>query len=137
MRDRAVEVYSRRLDELIEKLQQAGLRSDEVLKIVQVLNKSEGDKDIESWFNRAREKALRTRDVLTGSVFVLFVGIMTMIAATNGIPAGDVGLGAVVSSTALLICCILSAVYFDRKADSIEHRLDRILPILRSYRESA
>lgn len=137
MRDQAVKMYSRRLNELIEKLQQAGLRSDEVLKIVQVLNKSEGNKDIESWFNRAREKALRTRDVLIGSVFVLFAGIMTMIAPPNGIPTGDVGLSAVASSTALLICCILSAFYFDRKADSIERRLDRVLPILRSYRGSA
>ncbi len=56
MRNQAVEVYSRRLDELIERLQQAGLRSDEVLKIVKALNKSEGNEDIKSWFSRAREK---------------------------------------------------------------------------------
>jgi hypothetical protein len=137
MRDQAVEMYSRRLNELIEKLQQEGLRSDEVLKIVRVLNESDGNKDIELWFSRAREKALRTGDVFTGSVFVIFVGIMTMIASPNGIPAGDVGLSALASSTALLICCLLSAFYFRRKADSIERRLDRVLPILNSYRESA
>jgi hypothetical protein len=42
MRNQAFEVYSRRLNELINKLQQAGLGSDEVLKIVKALNKSEG-----------------------------------------------------------------------------------------------
>ena len=86
MRNQAIEVYSRRLNELIEKLQQAGLGADEVLKIVKALIESEGPKDIESWFNRARDKAFRARDVLGGSVFVLFIGIMTMIASSNGIP---------------------------------------------------
>ncbi|HEY6314784.1 MAG TPA: hypothetical protein VIY52_28835 [Streptosporangiaceae bacterium] len=137
MTNQAVEMYSRRLNELIEKLQQAGLRSDEVLKIVKALNKSEGGKDIESWFSRAREKALRTRDVLSGSVFVLFIGIMGMITSANGIPAGDIGLSALVSSAALLVCCILSAFYFHKKANSIDRRLDRVLPILSSYWESA
>jgi hypothetical protein len=137
MRNQAIEVYSRRLNELIEKLLQAGLRADEVLKIVKALDESEGPKDIESWFNRAREKALRARDVFGGSVFVLFIGIMTMIASSNGIPAGDVGLSALASSTALLICCTLSVLYFQRKADSIDRRLDRVLPILSSYWESA
>jgi hypothetical protein len=137
MRNQAVEVYSRRLNELIERLQQAGLRSDEVLNIVKALNKFEGDKDIESWFSRAREKALRTRDVLAGSVFVLFIGIMGMITSANGIPAGDIGLSALASSTTLLICCILSAFHFHRKADSIDRTIDRVLPILSSYWKSA
>jgi len=130
-------MYSRRLNELIERLQQAGLRSDEVLKIVKVLNKSEGNEDIKSWFSRSREKALGTRNVLVGSVFVLFIGIMGMITQANGIPAGDIGLSALASSIALLICCIMAAFYFYRKADSIDRRLDRVLPILSSYWESA
>jgi hypothetical protein len=136
MRNQAIEVYSRRLNELIEKLQQEGLRADEVLKIVKALNESEGTKEIEPWFNRAREKAFRARDVLAGGVFVLFIGIMTMIVSSNGIPAGDVGLSALASSSALLICCILSVIYFHRKADSIDRRLERVLPILSSYWES-
>lgn len=135
MRNQAVEVYSRRLNELIEKLQQEGLRSDEVLKIIKVLNKPEGGTDIESWFNRAREKALRTRDVLSGSVFVLFIGVMTMINSANGIPAGNIGLSALASSATLLICCIMSAFHFHRKADLIDRRLERVLPILISYWE--
>jgi len=75
--------------------------------------------------------------VLAGSVFVLFIGIMGMIASPNGIPAGDIGLSALASSIALLICCIMSAFYFHRKADSVDRRLDRVLPILSSYWESA
>jgi hypothetical protein len=136
MRNQEIEVYSRQLNELIDKLQQEGLRADEILKIVKALIESLGTKDIESSFNRAREKALRARDVFALSVFVLFIGIMTMIASPNGIPAGDVGLSALASSAALLICCILSVLYFHRKADSIDRRLDRVLPILSSYWES-
>lgn len=137
MRNQAFEVYSRRLNELINKLQQAGLGSDEVLKIVKALNKSEGGQDIDFWFSRARDKALGTRNVLAASVFVLFIGIMGMIASANGIPAGDIGLSALISSAVLLVCCVMSAVYYDRKADSIDRRLDRVRPILDSYRESA
>ncbi len=137
MRNQAFEVYSKRLNELIEKLQQADLGSDEVLQVVQALNKPEGIRDIDSWFSRARDKAFRTRDLLAASVFVLFIGIMGMIASANGIPAGNIGLSALVSSAALLICCITSAFYYHRKASSIDRRLDRVRPVLNSYWESA
>jgi hypothetical protein len=126
-----------RLNELIDKLQQAGLGSGDVLKIVKALNKPEGGKDVESWFNRSRDKALRTRDVLSASVFVLFIGIMGMIASANGIPAGNIGLSALISSAVLLICCIMSAFYYHRKADSIDRRLDAVLTIMNSYWRSA
>jgi hypothetical protein len=137
MRNQGFEVYSKQLNELIEKLQQAHVGNDDVVKIVKTLNKPEGGKDIESWFSRARDKALRTRDVLAASIFVLFIGIMGMIASANGIPAGNIGLSALISSAALLVCCIMSALYYHKKADSIDRRLDSILPVLNSYWESA
>jgi hypothetical protein len=137
MRNQGFEVYSRQLNELIDKLQQADVGSDDVVKIVKALNKPEGSKDIESWFSRARDKALRTRDVLAASIFVLFIGIMGMIASANGTPAGNIGLSALISSAVLLVCCIMSAFYYHRKADSIDRRLDRILPALNSYWKSA
>jgi uncharacterized membrane protein (DUF485 family) len=137
MSNQGFEVYSKQLNELIDKLQQAEVGSDDVLKIVKALNKPGGGKDVESWFSRARDKALRTRDVLAASIFVLFIGIMGMVASANGVPAGNIGLCALISSAALLVCCIMSALYFHRKANSIDRRLDRILPTLNSYWESA
>lgn len=137
MPDRAFEIYSRRIYELIDKLEQIGLSSREVLKVVKALNQPEGINDIISWFNRKRDKALNIMYVLLAGIFVLFIGIMDMITPTNGMPIGNFSLSAFISSTVLLVCCISSALYYRNKANSIDRRLEQILPVLDSYRKSS
>ncbi len=137
MHNQPVDKHSRRLNELIERLQQADLHGDEVVNIVKALDKPGIDADIKSRFDRARENALNIRNMLAASFFVLFIGIMGMIAQANGLPTGTIGLSAFASSAALLVCCIFSAIHFHRKAHSIELRQDRVLYILSSYRELA
>ena len=137
MHNQTLKDYSTQLGELIDKLldelRQANLGKDEVLKIVKTCNKPEDRTTIISWFSNTRDKAVETRNMLAASVFVLFIGIMGMIGSANGIPPGDIGLSAVVSSAALLTCCILSVFYFHQKAASIDRKLERVLPALDSY----
>ena len=135
MPDQTFEIYSKRLTELIDKLSQIGLGSEEVLKVVKALNKPGGDEDIDSWFNRARDKALGIGYVLIGSFFVLFIGIMGMIASANGIPAGQIGLSAFISSVTLLACCVIAAVHYIKKATSIDRKLEQVRSAISSYRE--
>lgn len=136
MPERAFEIHSRRITELIDKLEQIGLNSREVVKIVKALNSVDGNNDIIPWFNSRRDRALNTMLVHLAGVFVLFIGIMGMMASANGVPTGNFGLSAFISSASLLTCCIISALYYLSKANSIDHRLEQILPVLDSYRKS-
>jgi|SRR6185437_2334716 len=137
MVDRAFERYSRRMYDLIVKLEQIGLSSREVVRIVKGLNNGEGNSSITSWFSRRRDRALRIRDVFLAGAFVIFIGIAGMLVTLNGAPGGDIGLSAFITSAALLICCIIATLYYLNKANSIDRRLDQVHPILASYRKSS
>jgi transcriptional regulator with XRE-family HTH domain len=129
------EIYSKRLDELIEKLSQIRLSKKELRKVLKAIGKPGGREDIDSWFSRRRDVARGIFYVLSGGFFVLFSAIMAIIASAKGIPAGEVGFGAFISPVALLACCIISAVYCYWKASSIDRKREQVRAAIDAYRE--
>lgn len=131
-----LEVSHRRLNELICKLEQARLGSKEVLKVLKALNRPDGPKVIESWYNHRRDTANGMVYALLASVAVLWVGIATMTASTDRIPAGDYGLSAFISCLVLLASCVAAMFYYAKKADSLDRKREQVAAILESYRKS-
>jgi hypothetical protein len=135
MNDQALEMYSKRLSELIDKIGQIRLDSEETLKVLKSLNDPEGDKELDSWFGRRRDRALGIGRTLIGGAFVLFAAMMGMIYSGNGIPPGRIGLGVLISSATLVACCSISVVHYFRKAGSMDRKLEQVRSAIRSYRE--
>jgi len=131
-----LEISHKRISELIYKLEQARLGSKEVLKVLKALDRADGPKEIESWYSRRRETANGMVFTLLASAAVLWVGIATMVATTDRIPAGNYGLVAFISCVVLLVSCMPAMLYCARKAESLDRRREQVAAILDSYRES-
>jgi hypothetical protein len=136
IRGQVFEISSRRLSELIYKLEQARLGSKEVLKVLKALDKADGPKEIESWYSRRRETANGMVFVLLASAAVLWVGIATMMALADRIPPGNYGLSAFISCVVLLVSCIPAMFYYSKKAESMDRKREQVTAILDSYRKS-
>ena len=129
------EKYSKRLSELTRRLSQIRLGKKELFEVLKAIGKPEGREDIDSWFSRARDRALGIFHALIEGIIVLFCTIAAMVASASGIPAGGIGFAAFISLVALLACCIISAVHYCTKAGSKDRKREQVRAAIDAYRE--